>query len=229
MRSSRFRLRALSIVTLFAFAFVASSGSFAPVARAASAPSDPTAVPPIELHEVVWGGRHGEMQHAKVPFQNGSILDGANLYRALDRPDLVSAYHTRAAAKFALMGVGLAGLLAGGIATAVTMPHQSCDFVPVNDPLAAPMIACHTTGGGTAHDVALGATLASPLLFVAGMLISTDPVGTAERDRLIDAFNAAHARSEADARSPAQPAVAIGVAPTLSPEGAGLALSGRFY
>lgn len=40
---------------------------------------------PIELHEVVWGDRHGHLRHAQAPFQDGRLLEGSALYRALGR------------------------------------------------------------------------------------------------------------------------------------------------
>jgi hypothetical protein len=128
----------------------------------------------------------GGMRHTQVPFQSGKILDGPELYRALDRPDLVEAYHHRVVAKATLVTLGLVGLAVGGVITGTTIPGQACETMPPNNPWAAATISCHETGGGAAHTVGIGIMLASPLVFLAGMLIRPDPVGTTERDGLIE-------------------------------------------
>jgi len=219
MRSQPFRSRSISLVVVFAFSFFVASASWTRAAHAAPAASETAAPPPIELREVVWGDRVGGMRHAQVPFQNGKILDGTDLYSALDRPDLVDSYHRRVAAKATLVGLGLLGIAVGGVMTATTIPGQDCAPTASSTPFAAPTITCRATGGGPAHDVGIGIMLASPLVFLAGMLISPDPVETTERDGLIEEFNAARTQPHAGVDH---------VGPTLSPGGAGLAVSGRF-
>jgi hypothetical protein len=228
MRSQRSRFRLISLVTLFAFVFVTFSTSLGRTARAATPAPDARAVQPIELREVVWGESGGPMTHTRVAFQDGKILDGSDLYRAIGRPDLSSRYDNRVATKLVLLGVGMVGLLAGGIATGMTLPHQTCQASPPGDPFTPPTITCQTEGGGVAHDVALGVTIASPLAILAAMLLQADPLGPAERNQLIDGFNASLAHPAAQEAESAKARLALDVAPTVSPDSVGAVLSGRF-
>src|SRR5262249_5502700 len=80
---------------------------------------------PIRMREIFWGGRYGQLHSKIMPFQGEISLQGAELYQALGRPDLVKKYHDGSAA---ITGVWVAGFLIGiaGLAAAAVGNHQEC-------------------------------------------------------------------------------------------------------
>ena len=148
MHRSGSRSRPVSVLVLLAFssATLATTSAHAdlsfpmadtfvgsgPAAPAAAAPSPITplvspAAPsqPIELREVFWGDRYGQVRHGPFPFQGNRPLDGSALYRALGRDDLSRAYESRVDAKIALAITALGALVTGGIVLKARRPRPS--------------------------------------------------------------------------------------------------------
>jgi hypothetical protein len=212
MGSMGFRSRSISLVT----ALLLTSLSLVRPARADTAPASPPAAAPVELREVVWGNRHGGMEHRQVPFQNNKILDGSDFYRAIGRDDLAHSYDSRMVGKRVLAGFGLAAGLVGGLMASVNMPKQVCDFPSNPNPSTIPSLMCHVEDGGAAYAAGLGMLIAGPVLLLVGVAIDPNPVSTDEQHRLLDAFNAS-------LKTPA-----ASIAPTVTPDGAGLVVSRVF-
>jgi hypothetical protein len=218
MRSSRLVSRSISFVT--ALSLVSLVLARPALADAAPPSTGTVASPPpapIEVHPVLQPVRHGFVI-APMPVQNGVVLAGSDLYRALGRPDLAQSYDHRMAAKLALVGASFASLVAGGVLMGANMPHRECAFGAQPDPFTLPPLECHTAGGGAPFDVGVGLVALVPLFLGVGALMSAEPIDAAERARLI---------SEHNASSSPRP-VSLNVAPTVSPEGGGLSLSARF-
>src|SRR5262245_29159706 len=97
---------------------------FVPSARADPQPSG---IAKIEWRDVFWGDRYGRLLHAEKPYRNGRLLEGEDIYLALDRPDLAEAYRKRQETKTGL-GIASGILLAGtaiAAAIAVAAAHSS--------------------------------------------------------------------------------------------------------
>ena len=211
---------------------------FGPARPAAAAPppvtplaSPPPGTQPIELREIFWGDRFGQLRHRPVPFQGNQPLDGAALYRALGREDLASAYETRAGVKVAV-GLGApAALVVGALVLKSATPETHCETPPSKYAFQIQAPVCQTDwkNGTIATGIVLLA--AGPVLMItASAAIDTEPVSLAERQRLIDAFNAslAHATTDGAPARPKPAGVTSSASPVLSTGGAGLTLGARF-
>jgi len=202
-------MRSVSVLVLLVFSSVTLSTSAAraewPMPAAAAAPSPitplvppPARAPPIELREVFWGDRHGRVRHTLYPFQGGRVLEGADLYRVLGRDDLVRAYQSRVEAKVGLFAAGLGASVLGAIVLAQARPETQCDPAPqTSGAFQAPVCRTDWKEGTVATGIGL-ALLGTVLSMVAGFAIDPQPVGPAERQRLIDEFNAAPAPAAPD-------------------------------
>jgi hypothetical protein len=255
MRRSGSRSRPVTVLLLLAFssATLATTSARAdlsfpmadtfvgsgPAAPAAATPSPitplvSTAAPsqPIELREVFWGDRYGQVRHGPFPFQGGKPLDGADLYRALGRDDLVRAYESRVDAKVALAITALGALATGAIVLKGATPETQCETPPPRYAFQAPVApVCQTDWKKGTVAAGIGIMLSGlTLFFVSGLGFGADPVSPAERLRLIDSFNASLAHATADgAPTRAKSATThFTASPTLSGSSAGLTVNARF-
>jgi hypothetical protein len=191
------------------------------VARAA--PPDDQPVAPIELRDVVVGGRHGHEILRDVAYQNGAILDGARLYHALGRDDLARTYESRKATAVVLVTTGLLGII-GGLATAASdKPHDECELTSTSvGPFGIPSQTsqCHTVGGGTTFGVGIGSAVLGTMLAIVGAALDPEPVPKTERRRLVEEYNASLATTPPSAR--------LELAPVFSLAGGGLSLRAHF-
>ena len=251
MRRSGARSRSISVFVLLAFSSATLATTTAgadlsfPMAdpfvgsgppAPAPAPITPLVSPaarsqPIELREVVWGDRYGQMRHGPFPFQGGSPLDGAALYRALGRDDLARAYESRVDAKIALAITALGAFVTGVIVLKGVTPETRCETPPPRYVFQPPV--CQTDWKNGTVAAGLSFMLLGPtLLFVSGLGFGADPVSPAERQALIDAFNASLAHATADGaptRPKPKPAgVRFKASPTFSGSGAGLTVDAWF-
>jgi hypothetical protein len=169
------------------------------------------------------------MLHAPVAFQGGRILEGADLYRALNRGDLATAYESRVAGKVALELASLGALLAGGLVIGTNTPDTQCGFAPQMYPFQPPQVVCQTNEHSGARDVGIGLLVLAPILMIAGVVIDAEPVSPLERQQLIDTFNASLPPGTAEA-SPlrSRAAVSFTAAPAVSANGASLILGASF-
>ena len=225
--------RSLAIVMAFAPA-AARAGAARPgsgdvpapsaAAPSSTAPAPPPSRQPIELREIFWGGRYGQVRHGPYPFQGDQPLDGADLYRAMGRDDLVQAYESRGQVKVALAAASLGALLAGAVVVAEASPDTHCDVSPKNGAVLQPSL-CRTDwkSGQVATGIGI-ALLGSALMAVAGLAFTADPLSSSERQRLIETYNAS--LTPPAATKPA--AAGLTAAPALSSNGAGLTVGGRF-
>jgi hypothetical protein len=168
--------------------------------------------------------------HRQVPFQGGKILDGADFYRALSREDLARAYEARVAGRMALVGGGLLTMLVGAVILGSSMPQTQCNFVSMPYPYSLPQQVCTTDSHDTARGIGIGLVVLSPLLLFGSVGINPEPVSAAERQTLVDTYNASLGPPTATA-APARPrraAFSLAVEPTVSATGAGLTFDGRF-
>src|SRR3569623_78458 len=94
-------------------------------APSSTAPAPPPSRQPIELRESCWGGRYGQVRHGPYPFQGDQPLDGADLYRAKGRDDLLRAYESRGQVRISLAAASLGSLLAGADVEAEATPHTA--------------------------------------------------------------------------------------------------------
>ena len=252
MRRSGSRSRSVSVFVLLAFssATLATTSARAdlpfpmadpfvgsgPAAPAAATPSPitPLAPPvtpsqPIELREIFWGDRYGAARHGRFPFQGSRLLEGAAFYRALGRDDLARAYESRVDAKIALSITALGAFVTGFIVLKGVTPETQCETPPPRYPFEPPV--CQTDWKKGTAAAGIGIILSGlTLWFVSGLGFGADPVSPAERQRLIDAFNASLAHATADGpRTPAsQAAIRFTASPTVSGSGAGLRVDARF-
>jgi hypothetical protein len=182
-------LASLAVLVLTTSRAHADGGEVGPGRAAAPAPAPPAPVAPlapvvppptpaapapenrlrIEWREVVWGNRHGHMLHAQVPFQNGRLLEGEELYLAVDRPDLAASYRSRVQAKKGVAVAGYVLLLGSGVVASLGAGAQS------GDRSAIVVAACLSLVTGFGLLVSSGG--------------SADVVAPAELRRLIDAHN----------------------------------------
>jgi len=225
MRRTGSRPRSVLVFVLLTFSATTLSTTSA---RAEPPPPKPSPAQPIELREVFWSGRYGQMRHAERPFQGNRLLEGPDLYRALGREDLARAYESRGHAKIALAIAGLGALVLGAIVTASATPETRCDTPPRNV-IQPPVCRTDEKQGTVAAGIGM-ALLGPTLMLVAGFGVAAEPVAPAERQRLIDAFNASLAPAAA-AGAPTRPrpaAIRFTASPTLSGSGAGVTLDARF-
>ena len=201
-----------------------------PSPSGAAVVSPPSRPQPIELREVFWGGRYGELRHRQVPFQGGKVLEGAEFYRALDREDLARAYEARVAGLAALAGAGLLTMLVSASILVSTMPQTHCDIVSMPYPYSPPQQACTTDSHDTARAVGVGLMLLGPALMLGSFAIHPDPVSPAERQALVDTYNASLGPPTGEAAPVHAPRSGfnLSVEPTVSATGGGVAFGGRF-
>ena len=194
--------------------------SLAGAARAAP-PNDPPAAPNpgdakipklIETRDIFWGGRHGRVYHGLRFFQDGRLLEGAEPYEAIDRPDLAKLYLDRsnlASARSVLGGV----LLVGGLITmGVGAASEGCShgFDCQNHNANGPIIIGLA---GVVVGAVLGLSRPDPR-----------PIPDDELRRLVDAHNRA---TQEKTSAPSGPA--ISAAPYIAPGGKpGFALAAAF-
>ena len=166
----------------------------------------------IETHDVFWGGKHGELHHGLRFFQDGRLLEGADQYRAIDRPDLAKLYLQRtnqASMQGALGGV----LVVGGLVAMIG---------------GAAADRCSRDYGCESHS-ATGVIVAGLLGAVIGGVVAAAgpnprPISDEELRRLVDSHNGAVQRR---ASAPSGPKVTG--APYIGPGGQpGLALAAAF-
>ena len=251
MHRSGSRSRPVSVLVLLAFssATLATTSAHADLsfpmadtfvgsgpAAAAPSPITPLVSPaapsqPIELREVFWGDRYGQVSHGPFPFQGSKPLDGAGLYRALGREDLARAYESRVDVKVGLAITGLGAFMTGGIVLKGATPETQCETPPPRYAFQAPVApVCRTDWKTGTIAAGIGIMLSGVTLFVSGVGFGPDPVSPAERLRLIDTFNASLAHATADgARTRAKSAtIHFTASPTLSGSSAGLTVDARF-
>jgi hypothetical protein len=217
--------------SVFVFALLAFSSATLSATSARAEPPDPPPAQPkrIELRVVFFGGPHGEMRHAEVAFQEGRPLEGAAFYRALGREDLARSYESRGGARVALAVAGFAALVTGAIVLASAKPETQCDPPPKN--IFQPPPVCRTDWKEGTIAAGIGLALLGPVLPVVGAFaIHADPVGPAERQRLVDAFNSSlgHAAADGAPTRPRPAAIRFTATPTFSGSGAGLTVAAHF-
>ena len=93
-----------------------------------------------------------------------------------------------------------------------------------------PQEVCTTDSNDSARGIGIGLMVLSPLLMFGSIGIKADPVSPAERQTLIDAYNASLGppTTEAAPARPRRAAFGLAVEPTASATSAGLTLDGRF-
>lgn len=243
MRRNSSRLRSISIFALLAFwsaALVPAAASADPMSIAApsigvgpataTTPSTPAAArQPIELREILWS-RYGEVRHARFPFQGDKPLNGVALYQAMGRDDLVQAYESRTDAKIAFAIASLAAMVAGTVVLTGATPDTECDALSKN-PTNFQSPLCRTDWKTDQIATGIVLTLLGPVLLgIAGLGITADPLSPAERQKLIETYNASLVRPAADS-APAVPrpaALRFTAAPSLSSTGAAVTVGGGF-
>ncbi len=144
-----------------------------------AAPATPTDPRPIEMRDVTWGGRSGELHHKPVPFRGNLILDDVALFRLLGRDDLLRAYEQRTHTRNALTVLGLLTFLGAGFALAEARPKLDC----------AGSSGCRTeqSEGALAAGVAL--LVAGASLMVADATFNVSPISDGQRAALVDDYN----------------------------------------
>jgi hypothetical protein len=209
-------MRAVNFLSLVSAVVSSLAGS----ARATS-PNDPTAasnpagskIPKlIETRDIFWGGKSGEVYHGLRFFQDGHLLEGAEPYLAIDRPDLAKLYRDRASqanTQDILGGVVLiGGLITVGVGAAAERCSEAfgCQNHSATGPIAAGLI-------GVVVGSAIALTRPDPR-----------PISDEELRRLIDAHNRA-----AQDRASAPSGPTISAAPYMAPGGKpGFALEAAF-
>ncbi len=178
MRSS---IRSVSSPLLVLLTLSASRAAAAPPEAVAplAPPAQPPERQPIEMREVTWGGRHGELRHKPVPFQGNLMLDDAALFRVLGRDDLLRDYQQRAATRTTITVLGVLAFVGAGFALAEARPTLECS--PGGD------CVTRRSDGAVAAGIALLAAGAS--LIVADATLSTTPISDDQRAALVDQYN----------------------------------------
>lgn len=106
-------------------------------------------------------------------------------------------------------------------------PETHCDTPPRYSGVFQPAVCTTNWKDGTVAAGLVIMLLAPTLSFVAGLGFDTEPVSPAERQRLIDAFNASMAVDDAPTR-PRPAAIRLTASPAFSGTGAGVTLRARF-
>jgi hypothetical protein len=247
MRPSGSRSRSLLALLAFSSATLATTSASAdlsfpmadpfvgsgPTTPAAAAPppitplvSPPAGSQPIELREVFWGDRYGQVRHGPFPFQGSKPLDGAALYRALGRDDLARSYESRVDAKLGLGLIGLGAIVVGAFVLKGATPQTQCTTPPKYS-LQSPV--CQTDWNDGTIATGIGVMASGLILLIAnGVGLDANPVSWAERQKLIDAFNAALAHTTTAGARPRPSALRFTASPTFSGSGAGLSVDARF-
>jgi len=154
---------------------------------------------------------------------DGRPLQGAELYRQLGRPDLVSAFREREVRRGVLAGVGGAIALAGVI-YAATGPVPTVDQPADQFRRSADQVGERVMAG-------VGISLVGTGIMLAGALVDPDPLSEAERGELVDRYNSSLQSGAGGAVEPAPAPASTGPAlsfrAALLPGGAvaGLALA----
>jgi hypothetical protein len=187
----------------------------------AGPPNDPTAasnpagskIPKlIETRDIFWGGKDGELYHGLRFFKDGHLLEGAEPYLAIDRPDLAKLYRDRASQASTQDTLGgvvfIGGLITVGVGAAVGRCSKEfgCQNHSATGPILAGLIG-----------VVIGSAIA---------LSRPDPrpISDEELRRLIDAHNRA---VQEKASAPSGPT--ISATPYIAPGGKpGFALEAAF-
>ena len=209
-------MRAVNILSLVSAVVSSLAGS----ARAAS-PNDPTAASNpggsktpklIETRDIFWGGKSGEAYHGLRFFQDGRLLEGAEPYLAIDRPDLAKLYRDRASQASTQESLGSVLLIGGLITVGVGAAVERCskEFGCQNHSATGPILAGLI---GVVIGSAIALTRPDPR-----------PISDEELRRLIDAHNRA-----AQERASAPSGPTISAAPYMAPGGKpGFALEAAF-
>jgi hypothetical protein len=134
---------------------------------------------PIEMREVFWGSRYGELLHKRVPFRGNLMLDDPALLRLLGREDLLRAYEERTSAREVLTVGGLLGLIGSGVAFAAARPKLDCSGTA----------GCRTDRSDGALAAGVVLLVLSAVLIVAEVSTNASPISDDERLRLIDQYN----------------------------------------
>jgi hypothetical protein len=137
------------------------------------------ALQPIEMRDVVWGSRHGELLHKAVPFRGSLMLDDPALLRLLGRDDLLRAYEERTSAREVLTVGGLLGLIGSGFAFAAARPKVDCSGTA----------GCRTDRSDGALAAGVVLLFFSAVLIVGEATTSASPISDDERLRLVDQYN----------------------------------------
>ena len=151
----------------------------APDAGTDLAASPSPAPQPIEMRDVVWGSRQGEVLHRPVPFRGNLILDDPALFRLLGRDDLLRAYDERTSAKDATAVGGLLALIGSGVAFAAGRPKLDCSETAT----------CRTTRSDGAVAAGVVLLIVGASLIVANVSMSASPISDDERLHLIEQYN----------------------------------------
>lgn len=146
-----------------------------PVASSSTSP----APQPVEMRDVVWGSRYGELRHKPVPFQGNLMLDDPGLFRLVGRGDLLRAYEERVGAREAITLGGLLTLVGSAFAFAAARPRLDCSGTG----------DCQTERSDGALAAGLVLLVISASLIVADATMTASPISDDERVGLIDKYN----------------------------------------
>jgi hypothetical protein len=165
-------------------ALLAAPGASRAQAPAEAAPPAPSAGDRI-VYQVVplVSGDHVTTRLAAIPVRagDGQPLLGEALYLQIGRPDLGAEYRARQARRTVLAGLGGA-IIAGGLAWAATRPGPSANM-PLDEFRRA------SDAQQSAVQTGVAVSLAGALVATIAAFTDPNPVGEAERQRLIEAHN----------------------------------------
>jgi hypothetical protein len=183
----------------------------------------------IELKEIFWGGRYGQLEHRPVAFQDGVPLEGTALYEALDKPELARVYEERRGLRVLMLTVGFVGLLAGPVIAAENNPRSVCDDVPPSATFPLPTTQCRTDWNKGRIAIGVGTTLLGFAGFGAAAAIHVDPLDAEGLRRAVDEHNARLGAPPANgSNAEAGNQFHAALSPVLFDAGGGLRLGGVF-
>jgi len=247
------RVRGLFLVLLFLSSSVRAQGAppdTVPAAEPDIVPSDsalpppPSDVPRVDAQEQYDQQAIGFDDFAGVVTEHGVVkgtvqwtspylgkykrpLQGADFYRAVNRPDLVKQYEDRAALKTGLIVGGGLTALAGMIAATVMASSQATTCTPIT-PGSFSMPTCTTPApvDPALGWLAVGGIVTGGVVAIVGAGINPDPVGDVGKRQLAESYN-----RELWQRLTTEPhadAVDVHVVPQIGKDGGGVSVAVRF-
>jgi hypothetical protein len=172
---------------------------------------------------VVYGDRHHVATTIGTFFYQGKYrkpLAGADLYDAIDRPDLAATYRQRATGKYLLCGAGLALIVGGG---AYAIANFSSAPPDLNLPPAQFAQQAQAASDAAREAALIGIAISSGgvVLLMVGALLDVDPLNASEARRLVDEYDQrlkgelglTAADPEKGSTSSDRPSFSFGVAP----------------
>jgi hypothetical protein len=151
-------------------------------APVAARPSDERIV--YQVVPMVGGDHHSvttTLEAVPVRASDGRPLPGELLYQALGRPDLVAEYRARQTRGRTIVGVGAVVTL-GGLVYTVTRPSPD-----TSGPIGT--VSRGATDQMAAVTAGMLVSLAGCVIMTVGAFTDPNPVGEAERQRLVDEHN----------------------------------------